>query len=78
MCCVFLQYGDNALHNAAVKGHSDVANLLLQKQPDLIMQTNKVSEQLLYISMLIQCLVEGTQSHNRLWRYINGLAIVFL
>ena len=49
MCCVFLQFGDNALHCAAVGGHSDVANLLLQKKPNLIMQTNKVSEQLLYI-----------------------------
>ena len=46
MCCVYLQDGDNALHIAAFKGHSDVANLVLQKKPDLIMQKNDVSKQL--------------------------------
>ena len=30
MCCVFLQFGNNALHNAARKGHADVANLLTE------------------------------------------------
>ena len=47
MCCMFLQDGDNVLLLAAYKGHTDVANLLLQKRPGLINQTNNVSEEII-------------------------------
>ena len=43
MCCVFLQYGQTALHVAAERNCVDVVNLLLMKDPTLIKQTNEVS-----------------------------------
>ena len=47
MCCVFLQHGNTPLHRAALNGHVDIVNLLLTKNPDLIFQTDKVSEQII-------------------------------
>ena len=46
---MFLQYGDNALNNAAYKGHYDTIELLLDKYPDMIKHTNKVSEQIIQL-----------------------------
>ena len=43
MCCVFLQYGQTALHMAVRTNSVDVVNLLLMKDPILIKQTDKVS-----------------------------------
>ena len=43
MCCVFLQYGQTALHVAAKRNSVDLVNLLLMKDPTLIKQTNEVS-----------------------------------
>ena len=60
MCCVFLQDGETALHKAAWKGHTDIVNLLLTKNPDLIFQTDKVSEQL--CNYCIQSLID-LQNH---------------
>ena len=44
---MFLQDGDNALHNAACNGHYDTIELLLNKYPDMIKHTNNVSEQII-------------------------------
>ena len=44
ICCVFLQEGDNAMHLAAMWGQDSVVSLLLQKHPNMIKQTNNVSE----------------------------------
>ena len=44
MFCVFLQCGSTALHHAASSGHSAALDLLLNRQPNLITQTNNVSE----------------------------------
>ena len=43
MCCVFIQFGQTALHVAAERNRVDVVNLLLMKDPTLIKQTNEVS-----------------------------------
>ena len=43
MCCVFLQFGETALHVAAERNNVDVVNLLLMKDPTLIKQTDYVS-----------------------------------
>ena len=51
--CVFLQYGWTALHYAANNGHSAVVDLLLNRQPNLITQTNNVSEQIIQFSIFI-------------------------
>ena len=44
ICCVFLQYGSNAMHLAAMNGHESLVDWILQKHPDMIKQTNNVSE----------------------------------
>ena len=44
ICCVFLQEGDNAMHLAAWNGYDSIVSLLIQKYPDMIKQTNDVSE----------------------------------
>ena len=44
ICCVFLQAGSNAMHLAAMMGHERLVDLILQKHPDMIKQTNNVSE----------------------------------
>ena len=46
---MFLQYGDNALHNAARNGHYDTIELLLDKYPDMIKHTSNVSEQIIQL-----------------------------
>ena len=46
---MFLQYGNNALNIAADGGQSEVVNLLLDKYPDMIKQTNNVSEQIIQL-----------------------------
>ena len=46
---MFLQFGNNALHNAAGSGHYDTIELLLNKYPDMIKHTNKVSEQIMQL-----------------------------
>ena len=43
MCCVFLQHGWTALHQAVVSNNVDVVNLLLMKDSTLIKQTDDVS-----------------------------------
>ena len=43
MCCVFLQFGQTALHVAAEHNSVDVVNLLLMKDSTLIEQTDLVS-----------------------------------
>ena len=53
MFCVFLQGGWTALHNAASNGHSAVVDLLLNRQPNLIIQTDKVSEQIIQFSIFM-------------------------
>ena len=44
--CVFLQGGETALHHAARGGSTDVVDLLLSHYPDMITQTDNVSEQI--------------------------------
>ena len=44
ICCVFLQEGENAVHLAAMNGHESLVDLLLQKHPNMIKQTDNVSE----------------------------------
>ena len=44
ICCVFLQDGENAMHLAARNGHESLVDWILQKHPDMIKQTNIVSE----------------------------------
>ena len=46
---MFLQGGDNALITAAYNGHYDTIELLLDKYPDMIKQTNNVSEQIIQL-----------------------------
>ena len=53
MFCVFLQDGETALHHAARVGSTDVVNLLLSRHPDMITQTDNVSEQITLFSVLI-------------------------
>ena len=53
MFCVFLQNGWTALHYAASSGHSAVVDLLLNRQPNLITQTDKVSEQIIQFSIFM-------------------------
>ena len=47
ICCVFLQDGDNAMHIAAYYGQEGVLQWLLQKHPDMIKQTDDVSEHII-------------------------------
>ena len=49
MCCVFLQRGITALHYAAEEGNPDVVELLLKKKPNVIVQTDKVSKQIIQL-----------------------------
>jgi len=44
MFCVFLQVGQNALHHAAAYGHAIVVNWLCNTYPNMITQTDNVSE----------------------------------
>ena len=53
MFCVFLQTGWTALHCAASSGHSAAVDLLLNRQPNLITQTDYVSEQIIQFSIFI-------------------------
>ena len=53
MFCVFLQNGWTALHYAAYNGHSAVVDILLNRQPNLITQTNNVSEQIIQFSIFM-------------------------
>ena len=50
---MFLQYGRTALHYAASGGSTDVVDLLLSRHPDMITQTDNVSEQITLFSVLI-------------------------
>ena len=47
MFCVFLQDLWTALHCATINGHSAVTELLLKHRPELITQTDNVSEQII-------------------------------
>ena len=53
MFCVFLQTGWTALHHAASSGHSAVVDLLLNRQSNLITQTDNVSEQIIQFSVFM-------------------------
>ena len=53
MFCVLLQGGYTALHHAARNGHSAVVDLLLNRQPNLITQTDNVSEQIIQFSVFM-------------------------
>ena len=46
---MFLQFGNNALHTAAYGGHSDIVRMMLKKYPDMIKQTDNVSEQIIQL-----------------------------
>ena len=63
MCCVFLQNGKTALHYAAEEGYPDVADLLLKKKPDLIIQTDNVSKQIIQLlfKQYINALLSNSQ-----------------
>ena len=50
---VFLQREYTALHHAARNGHSAVVYLLLNREPNLIIQTNNVSEQIIQFSIFM-------------------------
>ena len=50
---MFLQLGWTALHYAARGGSTDVVDLLLSRHPDMITQTDNVSEQITLFSVLI-------------------------
>ena len=50
---MFLQGGLTALHYAANGGSTDVVDLLLSRHPDMITQTDNVSEQITLFSVLI-------------------------
>ena len=50
---MFLQDGRTALHHAASGGSADVVDLLLSRHPDMITQTDNVSEQITLFSVLI-------------------------
>ena len=50
---MFLQNGWTALHLAAYGGSADVVDLLLSRHPDMITQTDNVSEQITLFSVLI-------------------------
>ena len=50
---MFLQRGWTALHHAARGGSADVVDLLLSRYPDMITQTDNVSEQITLFSVLI-------------------------
>ena len=50
---MFLQDGRTALHYAAYGGSADVVDLLLSRHPDMITQTDNVSEQITLFSVLI-------------------------
>ena len=50
---MFLQAGQTALHHAARGGSTDVVDLLLSRHPDMITQTDNVSEQITLFSVLI-------------------------
>ena len=44
ICCVFLQGGYNVLHCAAMQGHVNVIDWLCKRYPNMITQTDHVSE----------------------------------
>ena len=46
---MFLQDGNNALNTAAIGGHSDIVRMMLDRYPDMIKQTNNVSEQIIQL-----------------------------
>ena len=50
---MFLQGGWTALHYAASGGSTDVVDLLLSRHPDMITQTDNVSEQITLFRVLI-------------------------
>ena len=50
---MFLQDGCTALHHAASDDSIDVVDLLLSRHPDMITQTDNVSEQITLFSVLI-------------------------
>ena len=50
---VFLQRGCSALHYAVSSGRSAVVDLLLNRQPNLITQTDIVSEQIIQFSIFM-------------------------
>ena len=50
---MFLQAGQTVLHHAAFGGSADIVDLLLSRHPDMITQTDNVSEQITLFSVLI-------------------------
>ena len=44
MCCVFIQYGENALHCAARGGHEEIFTFLFHQYPNLFKETDNVSD----------------------------------
>ena len=50
---MFLQLRWTALHHAASGDSTDVVDLLLSRHPDMITQTDNVSEQITLFSLLI-------------------------
>ena len=63
--CVFLQNGLTALNYAAAGGSTDVVDLLLSLHPDMIAQTDNVSEQITQFSIFI---------HDHTWMMMEWLA----
>ena len=46
---MFIQNGWTALHCAAAGGHPDVVDLILNNNPGMITQTDKVSQQIIQL-----------------------------
>lgn len=54
MYCVLLQGGSSALHYAAINGHVEAVDVMMLKNPELIKQTDKVSEQMSYCILIFE------------------------
>ena len=60
---MFLQFGDNALNTAAFGGQSHIVRMMLDKYPDMIKQTNNVSEQIIQLLYSKQY-IDSSTLHN--------------